>query len=206
VDGDTIMAICGLELMRERALAKMTVVATVMSNLGLERSIRAAGGRMIRTQVGDRYVVEEMVRGGYNFGGEQSGHLIFLDHNTTGDGMISALQLLGIMQRRQRPLSELAGVLTRVPQVLLNVRVRERRDLREVPAIDRAIRRIERDLGDAGRLLVRYSGTEPVVRVMVEGEDEARIKRIAEELADCITSGLGVDETPRTPGKRKAAQ
>ncbi len=194
VDGDAIMAICGLELMRVGALAKNTVVATVMSNLGLERSIREAGGKMIRSQVGDRYVVEEMVRGGYNFGGEQSGHLIFLDHNTTGDGMISALQLLAIMQRRQRPLSELAGVLTRVPQILLNARVRERRDLHAIPKIDEAIRQVERELGDSGRLLVRYSGTEPVVRVMIEGENEAKIRRMAEDLVDCISAGVGTAE------------
>lgn len=206
VDGDAIMAICGLELMREGALAKNTVVATVMSNLGLERSIREAGGKMIRSQVGDRYVVEEMVRGGYNFGGEQSGHLIFLDHNTTGDGMISALQLLAIMQKRQRPLSELAGVLTRVPQILLNARVRERLDLHGIPRIDEAMRQVEQELGDAGRLLVRYSGTEPVVRVMIEGEDEAMIRRMAEDLVDCITAGVGTGE-PATDGlKRKVVR
>ena len=191
VDGDAIMAICGLDLLREKKLAKGTLVTTVMSNLGLERAVREAGGSIIRTKVGDRYVVEEMVRGGYNFGGEQSGHLIFLDHNTTGDGMISALQLLAILQRRQKPLSELANTMTRVPQILVNVRVRERRELSEIPEIDREIRQIESDLGDEGRLLVRYSGTEPVVRIMVEGLDEGRIREIAEGLAQTISASMG---------------
>lgn len=195
VDGDAIMAICGLDLLREKRLAKGTLVTTVMSNLGLERAFREAGGNIIRTKVGDRYVVEEMVRGGYNFGGEQSGHLIFLDHNTTGDGMISALQVLAIIQRKQKPLSELANTMTRVPQILVNVRVRERRDLGEIPEIDREIRQIESELGDEGRLLVRYSGTEPVVRVMVEGLDEGRIRELAEGLAETISARMGETET-----------
>lgn len=195
VDGDAIMAICGIDLLAQGALGKGTVVTTVMSNLGLERAIREAGGEIVRTKVGDRYVVEEMVRGGYNFGGEQSGHLIFLDHNTTGDGMISALQLLAIMQRKQKPLSELARIITRVPQILVNVRVRERRDLREIPEIDKAIRMIESDLGEEGRLLVRYSGTEPLVRIMLEGADARRIREIAEGLAETVTARLGAGET-----------
>ncbi len=194
VDGDAIMAICSLDLLREKKLAKDTLVTTVMSNLGLERAIREAGGNIVRTKVGDRYVVEEMVQGGFNFGGEQSGHLIFLDHNTTGDGMISALQLLAILQRKQKPLSELANTMTRVPQILVNVRVRERRDLRKIPEIDREIRQIESALGDEGRLLVRYSGTEPVVRVMVEGPDEGRIREIAEGLAGTISARMGETE------------
>ena len=191
VDGDAIMAICGLEMLKAGNLSKRTLVATVMSNLGLERVIRDAGGRVVRARVGDRYVVEEMVRGGYNLGGEQSGHLIFLDHNTTGDGMITALQVLATMQRRGKRLSELASVLERVPQVLVNVRVQARRDLNEIPDIAGAIRRIEAGLGSEGRVLVRYSGTEPLVRVMIEGPDDAEIRRCAEELADVIKAKLG---------------
>jgi phosphoglucosamine mutase len=191
VDGDAIMAMCGLEMLQAGTLAKGTLVATVMSNLGLERVIREAGGRLVRTRVGDRYVVEEMLRGGYNLGGEQSGHLIFLDHNTTGDGMITALQVLAIMRRRGKRLSELASVLERVPQVLVNVRVQEHRDLDEVPDVALAIRRIESDLGSQGRVLVRYSGTEALVRVMIEGPDELGIRRLAEELAGAIKAGLG---------------
>ena len=191
VDGDAIMAICGLEMLRSGALVKRTIVGTVMSNIGLERLINEAGGRLIRTAVGDRYVVEEMGRGGYNFGGEQSGHLIFLDHNTTGDGMISALQLLAIMRRRERPLSELAKVLTRSPQVLVNVRVRERVDLSEIPEIAARMAAIERDLGPEGRLLVRYSGTEPLVRVMIEGPDDRLIREMAEDLAALVRAKLG---------------
>jgi phosphoglucosamine mutase len=191
VDGDAIMAICALEMLRLGTLAKKTVVATVMSNLGLEIALREAGGRLIRAQVGDRYVVEEMVRGGFNFGGEQSGHLIFLDQNTTGDGMITALQMLAIMKRNERPLSELSRVITRVPQVLVNVRVKERGDLMAVPEIKRRIQQVESDLGDGGRLLVRFSGTEPVIRVMIEGGNEDAIRRMAEDLAEDIAGALG---------------
>jgi len=163
----------------------------VMSNIGLEQAIDGAGGKLIRTAVGDRYVVEEMIRGGYNFGGEQSGHLIFLDHNTTGDGMISALQVLAIMRRRERPLSELAKVLTRSPQVLVNVRVRQRVDLAGIPEIGARMTEIERDLGREGRLLVRYSGTEPLVRVMIEGPDDRLIREMAETLAELVRAKLG---------------
>jgi phosphoglucosamine mutase len=192
VDGDAIMAICGLEMLAAGTLAKQTIVATVMSNLGLEQALAARGVKLIRAAVGDRYVVDEMVRGGYNFGGEQSGHLIFLDHNTTGDGMISALQVLAVMRRKEKPLSALASVLTRVPQVLVNVKVKERRDLDDLPDVAAALRRVESDLGRDGRLLVRYSGTEALVRVMIEGDDEARIRGLAEELADLIRKRLGV--------------
>ncbi len=186
VDGDAIMAICGLELLGRAALYKETVVTTVMSNLGLDLAVRRAGGRVVRTQVGDRYVVEEMRRGGYNFGGEQSGHMVFLDHNTTGDGILSALQLLAILKRRGRPLSELAAVMDRVPQVLVNVKVGRKTPLSDLPEVQAAMRRIEAALGDEGRLLVRYSGTEKLVRVMVEGTDEARIRAQADEIADLL--------------------
>src|SRR5512133_629612 len=140
VDGDHIMAICGLEMLKAGTLAKQTVVATVMSNMGLDIALRKAGGSVVKTAVGDRYVVEEMLRGGYTLGGEQSGHMIFLEHNTTGDGMISALQVLAIMQRSRKPLSELAEVMIALPQVLVNVRVEKRQELAEIPEVAQLIR------------------------------------------------------------------
>jgi phosphoglucosamine mutase len=161
-----------------------------MSNLGLERALAAIGARLVRTQVGDRYVVEEMRRGGYNLGGEQSGHVIFLDHNHTGDGLLTALQVLAAMRRKQRRLSELAGCVERFPQVLLNVAVAEKRPLESLAAFQRQLRQAEASLADRGRVLIRYSGTEAKARVMVEGEDEARVTRLAEELADGLKRAL----------------
>jgi phosphoglucosamine mutase len=153
--------------------------------------MRQAGGRLVRAAVGDRYVMEKMIEGGYNLGGEQSGHIIFLDHNTTGDGLISALQVLCIMKQANSPLSELAGCMKTYPQVLVNVKVRERKDLASVPEIARRISDIEKKLDGSGRLLVRYSGTEPKVRVMIEGEDQQEIKALAEDLAEIIKEKLG---------------
>jgi phosphoglucosamine mutase len=191
LDGDVVMAICALAMLREGTLRHATLVATVMSNLGLERAIRDAGGNMVRTAVGDRYVVEKMVKGGYNLGGEQSGHVIFLDHNTTGDGIITALQVLRIMRQTGKSLSELAACMKTYPQTLVNVKVRERRDLTELPEISRRIAEIEKELQGSGRILVRYSGTEPKVRVMIEGENEEIIRRRAEDLAGLIREKLG---------------
>jgi len=190
VDGDAIMAIVGRDLLRQKALAKRTVVATVMSNLGLERALESAGGKVVRTAVGDRYVVEEMRRSGYNFGGEQSGHLIFLDHVTTGDGVAAGLNVLAVMQREQRPLSELARCFQPVPQALVNVTVREKRPLAELPEVGRAIAAVEKALGDDGRVLVRFSGTENKVRVLVEGPDAKRIRAQAEQIADALGKAL----------------
>ena len=191
VDGDAIMALVGRDLLRQGTLAKRTVVATVMSNVGLERALAPAKGRVVRTAVGDRYVVEEMRRNGYNFGGEQSGHLIFLDHVTTGDGVAAALNVLAVMQREGRPLSELAGCFEPVPQALVNVVVREKRPLAELPAVGRAIATAERSLGSEGRVLVRFSGTENKVRVLVEGPDARRIKGYAESIADELRKAIG---------------
>ena len=191
VDGDHIMAICGTHLLQKNQLTKNTLVATVMSNMGLDIAIRHAGGRVVKTAVGDRYVVEEMLRHGYNLGGEQSGHMIFLDHNTTGDGVISALQVLAIMQRTGKPLSELARVMIALPQVLVNVRVQERRDIAEVPEVQKAISAAEEKLGDAGRVLVRYSGTEPLLRVMLEGQDKYMITEMANDIGRVIEARLG---------------
>jgi phosphoglucosamine mutase len=186
VDGDAVMALCATRMIREERLAQRTLVATVMSNLGLERAMREAGGRVVRTQVGDRYVVEEMRKNGYNLGGEQSGHLVFLDHATTGDGIVAALRVLAIMVREQRPLSELAGVMTRTPQVLINTAVEKKVPLEKLPDVQKRIAEIERELGEDGRVLVRYSGTESKARVMIEGIDEARIRGWAEEIAGVL--------------------
>ncbi len=191
IDGDAVMAICALQMMKEGRLRKKTLVATVMSNLGLEIALQTAGGKLVRAPVGDRYVMEKMLEGGYNLGGEQSGHVIFLDHNTTGDGLISALQILAIMKQTGKPLSELAACMKTYPQTLVNVKVKERRDLMSIPEIAQRMAEVEKKLGSSGRLLVRYSGTEPKVRVMIEGEDERGIKTLAEDLAGIIKEMLG---------------
>jgi phosphoglucosamine mutase len=186
VDGDAVMALCATRMIRENRLAKQTLVTTVMSNIGLERAMRSAGGQVVRTQVGDRYVVEEMRKNGYNLGGEQSGHLVFLDHATTGDGIVAALRVLAIMVREQKPLSELAAVMTRMPQVLVNTAVERKVPIESLPQVQKMIADVEKELGDDGRVLVRYSGTESKVRVMIEGTDEARIKVWADEIAGAL--------------------
>ncbi len=186
VDGDHIMAICAADLLSRRKLKKKTLVTTVMSNIGLEKAMAAMGGKLIRTQVGDRYVVETMRAKGYNFGGEQSGHLVFLDHNTTGDGILAGLQLLSIMIKKKKPLSELAAVMTSYPQVLENVRMSSKIAPEDIPGFQDALQEAEKQLAKKGRILVRPSGTEPVIRVMVEGEDKKEITAIALELCDVI--------------------
>ncbi|MEN8142394.1 MAG: phosphoglucosamine mutase [Thermodesulfobacteriota bacterium] len=186
VDGDHIMAICASDLMARRKLKKKTLVATVMSNMGLQVAMEKMGGKMVRTQVGDRYVVEEMRRKGYNFGGEQSGHLVFLDHNTTGDGILAALQLLAIMIKRDKPLSELAGIMESFPQTLKNVTTSCKIDPEQIKGFSKRVAELEKELASNGRILVRPSGTEPVIRVMVEGPDEKRIDNIADELCALI--------------------
>lgn len=191
VDGDAVMAICAIEMMKQGRLKHNTLVATVMSNMGLELAIKNRGGRLLRTSVGDRYVMEEMIRGGYNLGGEQSGHVIFLDHNTTGDGIITALQLLTIIKQTDRPLSELAACMKTYPQTLVNVNVRERKELSSIPEIARLMADAEKRLEGRGRLLVRYSGTEPKIRIMVEGEDDQEINTLARDLAEVISKALG---------------
>jgi phosphoglucosamine mutase len=192
VDGDAVMALCATRMIKENRLSKQTLVATVMSNIGLERALRTAGGQVVRTQVGDRYVVEEMRKHGYNLGGEQSGHLVFLDHATTGDGIVAALRVLAIMAREQRPLSELAQVMTRTPQVLINTAVDKKVPLESLPDVQRMIADVEKQLGDDGRVLVRYSGTECKARVMIEGIDEAQIKGWAEDIAGALAKSCRV--------------
>jgi len=191
VDGDQIMAICAEEMLQRQKLAKNTLVATVMSNLGLEHAMQRMGGKLIRTQVGDRYVVEEMRRNAYNFGGEQSGHLIFLKHNTTGDGILGALQLLIAMKKNERSLSEMTQIMEPFPQVLKNVRTEKRIAVEKIAGFSEKIASMEKNLGSTGRILVRPSGTEPVIRVMVEGEDENLIDTMACELCDFISKLAG---------------
>lgn len=191
IDGDQIMAICALDIMKEQRLARNTLVTTVMSNLGLSQAMKKAGGRVVQTQVGDRYVVEEMVRGKYTVGGEQSGHIVFLDYNTTGDGLITALQMLAIMRKTGKTLKELAACMKRFPQALINVRVHRKEPLENVARVKQQIGLVEQELGDAGRILVRYSGTEPVARVMLEGEDEKQITEFAQSIAEIIHQELG---------------
>lgn len=191
VNGDQIMAICATDMIARKQLKKKTLVATVMSNMGLDIALRKVGGKIIKTAVGDRYVVEEMRKGGYNLGGEQSGHLIFLDNNTTGDGVLAALQLLAVMRRQEKPLSELAEVMIPLPQVLVNVRVRERQDIMTIPTVAAAIKGIEEKLGNEGRVLIRYSGTEPLLRIMLEGQDKYEITGWANEIADLVRQQIG---------------
>jgi phosphoglucosamine mutase len=190
LDGDQIMAVCADEMMARGALAGNTLVATVMSNMALEVFMHERGGRLLRTKVGDRYVVEEMRKGGYRLGGEQSGHLVFMEHSTTGDGTLAALQLLRIMVGRQKPISEIAGLLTPFPQKLVNLKVKKKMPFDEVPVIQDAVRDAEERLGMTGRVLLRYSGTEALARIMVEAQDQSLVDELCADLAEAVESGL----------------
>jgi phosphoglucosamine mutase len=191
VDGDAIMALCATRMIKQARLHQRTLVATVMSNMGLEHALDAVGGKLKRTAVGDRYVVEEMRKGGFSFGGEQSGHLVFLDHATTGDGIVAALQVLAIMVREGRPLSELAKVMTAVPQVQDSVKLPNRKPLEQMPKLSERIRQIEAELGNTGRVLVRWSGTEPKLRFMAEGPNPDLLKNMIADMADAARHDLG---------------
>lgn len=190
VDGDHILGICALDMVDRERLRRKTVVGTVMSNLGLELALKDRGIRLLRAPVGDRYVVEAMLKGGYDLGGEQSGHVLFLNYTTTGDGILTALRVLAVMLRKNKPLAELAGFLQKCPQVLINVEVKERKDLKTLPQARQAIQEAEKRLGPRGRLLVRYSGTEPKLRVMTEGEDEPLVRQVAQDLAQGLKTLL----------------
>ena len=190
VDGDQIMAILGTRLLARHALPGNTVVATVMSNLGLERALAERSGTLLRAPVGDRYVVETMREKGFIFGGEQSGHIVFLEEATTGDGLLAALQVLSVMVQEERPLSELAAIMTRYPQVLINFKVAKKTPVVELPGVQAAIRWVEDALGQDGRVLVRYSGTESKARVMIEGTDENTIRAHAEEIVAIMQKAL----------------
>jgi phosphoglucosamine mutase len=193
VDGDKIIAICAREMIEKGTLKGNAVITTLMSNMALERYVKDQGIEFVRTQVGDRYVVEEMRARKANLGGEQSGHIIFLDHTTTGDGTLAALQVLGIMREKEKTLSELATIIDLYPQVLLNVRVNKRKEISDMPELEKQIKSNENRLNGKGRINIRYSGTEPISRVMVEGEDDALINEIASELAHTIEKELGVN-------------
>jgi phosphoglucosamine mutase len=191
VNGDAVLLACGRSLKTAGHLPGDTVVATVMSNLGLERAFDAAGIRMVRTPVGDKYVLEEMVRLGAALGGEQSGHVIFREYSTTGDGMLTALQLFEIARKAGAGLDELTADLQIYPQRLVNVRVREKKGLLELPAVAQEIRRVEDAFGGTGRVLVRFSGTEPLARVMVEGPDIERVEQFSTSIAEVIKREMG---------------
>jgi phosphoglucosamine mutase len=187
VNGDQIMGLVAKRMIERGELRRNTVAATVMSNMGLETALRSVGGEVVRTAVGDRYVVERMKRDGLNFGGEQSGHLIFLDYNTSGDGSLSALQVMRTMKETGKPLSELASFVKPFPQVIKNVSVPEKKDLETIPQVKRTLEEAETLLGVKGRLLVRYSGTRPVCRVMAEGEDDVLVSSVVDLVADAIS-------------------
>jgi phosphoglucosamine mutase len=191
VDGDQVMAMCAIDMIKEKRLPQNTLVTTVMSNIGLDLALKPVGGKLVKTKVGDRYVVEEMLRGKYTVGGEQSGHIVFLDYNTTGDGMITALQVLALMQKTGKPLKELAACMTHFPQILVNVTVQRKEPLESIPRIKNEIETAKNKLGETGRILVRYSGTEPLARVMVEGPDKQITTELAESVAAVIREELG---------------
>ena len=193
VDGDTLLAIGAHEMIGDGSLAHKTVVSTVMSNLALDRKIESLGGKVVRTRVGDRYVVEEMRKHGYTFGGEQSGHLVYLNHSTTGDGMLAALKLLAKVKREGAALSEIRKVLVPYPQVLVNVDVKTKRPLEELPTVNKLIADVERELGQDGRVMVRFSGTESKARVLLEGPNKALIQARADQIAQALARCSGLE-------------
>jgi len=193
IDGDDIMAVAALDMLAEKTLVKNTLVSTVMSNAGLEEAITRAGGKMLRTPVGDKHVIDEMLRTGYNFGGEQSGHLIFKDYSSTGDGLVAALQILRIMKSRKLNLSQLAQCWTRFPQLVTNLKVREKKPLADLNGVTLLVAEAEKVLqAQSGRLLLRYSGTEPKIRLLVEGRDESVLKHLSKKICDAIQSQIGI--------------
>jgi phosphoglucosamine mutase len=191
VDGDAVLLMCAAQLQREQRLKGQAIVATVMSNIGLELALQALGIALVRTAVGDKYVMEEMLKRHLSLGGEQSGHIIFSDYLFTGDGLCTALNVLRTVALTGRSLADLASDLTAYPQVLLNVRVREKVPLDTVPAVAAALARVEKCVAGQGRLLVRYSGTEPLLRVMLEGKHQEEIRRWAQEIVDVVREHIG---------------
>jgi phosphoglucosamine mutase len=193
IDGDDIMAIAGLEMLAENTLAERTLVTTVMSNAGLETAIKKAGGRMLRTAVGDKNVIDEILRHGYNLGGEQSGHLIFRDYSSTGDGLVAALQILRILKAKDQPLSKLAKCWTRFPQQVTNVKVREKKPIEQLDGVSRLVSEAEKELqSQGGRLLLRYSGTEPKIRLLVEGSDAQVLDKWSKQICGAIKTQIGI--------------
>ncbi len=193
VDGDEILAMASVDLLRADRLEQSTVVATVMSNFGLDETVAAHGGKVVRTKVGDRYVIEEMMKQKLNLGGEQSGHVIFRDFTTTGDGIISALQILRIMHQTGQPLSTLKRCLKKYPQAQRNLVVKEKPPLAELSAVMKLISETEKELSGKGRVLLRYSGTEPKIRLLIEGQELDKIDKQANRIADAIQSAIGAN-------------
>ena len=192
VDGDEILAIAAIDAIRRGELSRNTLVATVMSNFGLDETLRAHGGRVLRTAVGDRYVIEAMVRENLNVGGEQSGHMIFRDYSTTGDGLVSALQILRIIAETGKPLSELKQCLVKYPQAQRNLKVTRKPPLSELTSVQKLMALAEQELEGSGRVLLRYSGTEPKVRLLLEGRDAAHINAHADRIADALQAEIGI--------------
>ena len=191
VDGDEILAIAATEMLREGRLRENTLVATVMSNFGLDEALEKFNGKVLRTKVGDRYVLEEMVKRDLNVGGEQSGHMIFRDFSTTGDGIVCALQILRMMRTTGKPLSELKQCLKKYPQAQRNLRVKEKPPLEKLPDVMKLVGEAENELSGKGRVLLRYSGTEPKIRLLIEGREFEQIDRQANRIADAIQSAIG---------------
>jgi phosphoglucosamine mutase len=192
IDGDDIMAIAGLDMLEKGLLAHKTLVSTVMSNAGLDKAIESRGGKVIRTPVGDKNVIDEMLRHGYNFGGEQSGHMIFGDHSTTGDGLVCALQILQIMKAKEQPLSKLAKCWKRYPQLVSNVKVREKKPFEQMNGVLQLVEKAEAEVKPAGgRVLLRYSGTEQKARLLIEGPDAVVLERLSETICDAIRKHVG---------------
>ena len=193
IDGDDIMAIAALEMLAEKTLAEKTLISTVMSNAGLEAAIKKAGGRMIRTAVGDKNVIDEMLKNGFNFGGEQSGHLIFRDYASTGDGLVAALQILRIMKAKDAPLSQLAKCWTRFPQLVTNVKVREKKPFEQIDGVNKFVAEAEKELqAQGGRVLLRYSGTEPKARLLLEGRDAKVLEKWSQKICGAIQKQIGI--------------
>jgi phosphoglucosamine mutase len=192
IDGDDIMAIAALDLLAQGSLSEKTLVTTVMSNAGLVAALEAAGGRVVRTPVGDKHVIDEMLRNGFNLGGEQSGHMIFRDFSTTGDGLVAALQVLRIMKARGEPLSRLAKCWTRFPQLVTNIMVREKRPFEQLDSVAKLVAEAETVLSPhGGRVLLRYSGTEPKARLLVEGPDSAALEQWSQKISEAIKRQVG---------------
>ena len=192
IDGDKILAICGLDMKQRGELKKDTIVGTVMSNLGLIMMGRENDVKILQTAVGDRYVLERMLADGYNIGGEQSGHVIFLDYNSTGDGVLTAIQLLSVLKRSGKKASELASIMQVMPQVLVNARVNnaKKNNYMDDAVVRKAIEDLETEFSQDGRVLIRTSGTEPLVRVMIEGKDIEKMDKAAKKLASLIEERL----------------
>jgi phosphoglucosamine mutase len=192
VDGDDILAVAALDALAHDVLSQKTLVATVMSNAGLDAAVKAAGGRVVRTPVGDKNVIDEMLRNDFNVGGEQSGHIIFREHSTTGDGLVAALQILRIMKSTDTPLSQLVKCWTRFPQIVTNIRVREKRPFEELDGVLQLVSDAEIDLKEqGGRVLLRYSGTEPKARLLIEGREQAALNLWTQRITDLLKRQVG---------------